>query len=47
MFSVNDEPLVPEPSYFAIEITTEKFGRYKLAGIDQIFVEYILEGSYA
>jgi hypothetical protein len=35
------EPLVPDPSYFEVEITTEKSTRYKSPSSDQIPAELI------
>jgi hypothetical protein len=39
------EPLVPDPRPFEIEITIEKFRRYKLPGSDQILGELIQAGG--
>jgi hypothetical protein len=40
-----DEPLVPEPSPFVAEITTEKLKRYKPPGTDQILALLIQAGG--
>jgi hypothetical protein len=39
------EPLVPEPSYSEVEMTTECLERYKLRGTDQIPAELIQPGG--
>jgi hypothetical protein len=39
------EPLVPKPSCFEAEVTTEKLRRYKSPGTDQIPAELIQAGS--
>jgi hypothetical protein len=39
------EPLVPEPSAFEVEMTTEKLNRHKTPGIDQIPAELIKAGA--
>jgi hypothetical protein len=39
------EPLVPEPSPFAVGTATEKLEKYKLPGIDQIPSEMIQAGK--
>jgi hypothetical protein len=39
------EPLVPEPSSSEVEITIEKFKRYKSPGIYQILAELIQAGG--
>jgi len=41
------EPLVPEPSSFYLEISTEKLKRYKSPGIGQIPAELIQAGHNA
>jgi hypothetical protein len=35
------EPFVPEPSYFEVEVGTEKLKRYESQGIDPIPAELI------
>jgi hypothetical protein len=39
------EPLVPELTYFAVEIAIGKLERYKLPGINQIPAEFIQAGG--
>jgi hypothetical protein len=39
------EPLLPEPTYFKVEIAIEMLKRYKSPGVDQILAELTQAGS--
>jgi hypothetical protein len=41
------EPLVPESSYFKVEVATEKLKRYESPGTDQILAQLNQAGSNA